>query len=1659
MGRYLGEETIAAKAPSGSSSPAKTSELYGNVANTNNITANVSNNDPIKSPKKEVECPVCSKSFKNLRKLNKHLDQDHGFLDHEEEPETLANQKPVVNNKKVQPHILKNIQPIDQQVSRDSPVTASDTSDSSRYAKQRFKLSTSHYQQKKSQNICSTCHNNISSQDSINCRKCGKIQCHKHCRNAIKLNSLAKYDPTNGEWCRCCPTCFDEKPGRNAVGTEISNFKSFEQLRKKHLEDSELILLQLDMRLVKLINGINYILEQHKYSFISGFQVSSDISKLEKSLVEWDDSPSVCSACNKSITSITSKKHHCRLCGQYICNSNECSKELPLLLLCAVIESVNEDNFAKLPMDLRYTHNAVLHPDIMLRFCRTCTRLSFTGKKFKMDLKQPLPPLFQNFERLFNMMIVLNSLTPQFSQMIDVATSSKTMTAAECKKFIIFKKKIFGTFEMFEFTNKQILTLKCENDSQKIIQKNISLAATSFIQTQLVPLRSKLSVVLEKNLINEQMSTRNSKKDILKTDRTAQDIKNINADREQLMVFQEQKFIVENMIAAAKNERKFDEIEALQTNVEVIEKSIKELQEALGNMSRAELYELNINAWSFPPTFPNLASKLDTSIKKNTGFIKKLRLGITKDTLPGYLEDLKNVSLSKYLSEVCSTLATETLLKISNKQEDLHAAVQVISALHQRFGTEFTEPFFALWLNSFDCESRTKDCVTDNDIVSSLKSIASQIYILCELQIVQCVPKIDDLLSFKNSLPKFLIGKLTKKEPLVISVLKELVNYNFKSGVSTYIISTKFVKSFPELFNDAESSVSFYGFDEDLLQTIRAMFKLLAQTSLDQVNTFHAKLPKLLKEVEKSQIRTGKAINEYTERYDLAKTVLNYFYQAAEILCPLYAMDVPAPLDEAKMGEELNEEGGTSELITNKVKPLHKRIWETDDIQKFYETLPLLNLPKDGEKRFYQEDEHIRREVRNAFFQQLADVEDVRSVDHLAAEYDVIGIDGTSTRKRLLNFVIELQDWNKINLYARFLATCAPIFLDVIEKLVEYLDNGFRSQLHSNKINVKNILFYCELVKFRLVPSFMMFHKLRTLIINLNIPNNIEIINILFEQIGRLLLNHPDYQENMSKMVELLKEKSKNFNLSMPAKLQIESTLLLLFPPSLKNINGFDNANNRLENHEVNFLYYLIRKEIHSLSTRVISELIKRANWKDPEVFSALLDIFTQPECIDYNSIERLTKILSTLQGRYKFFVNQVIDTVLENIQCGLENNNFAKNMTRLSQTKYLVELFNHDSIKFDDLLDTAYKFIKFGHKSLFLDDKSNLDLPNNHFRVNLICTLLLTLKFESKHAKKSIQQKLALYLRYFEYYTFTKERPFSMELEAKIAETFKYVSVHLEEEYQRGENLKDCADKLIESLKQMDQHRATEEEEDEEEDDDEEEGEEEDQSDLDDELDVRGESTRDISGDDLTSDSSFSGSDESDDSDDESTSSSESDEFDSDMESELDSVSEEEALAIARELELQKLSEEYNQKMQTEEEVAATDDFEKQFQAMMQESMDSRRNEKFMSNSAIPVNLSKGSNVTNYASQTESGFPKEQGQEQEQATCDLPMQSSTLFNSATPGKVAFKFLSKNGKKINTKTLELSENVSFVSNVIEENNKRKDERERIKKYVLKNLDI
>ncbi|KAH8705893.1 putative nonsense-mediated mRNA decay factor [Talaromyces proteolyticus] len=105
---------------------------------------------------------------------------------------------------------------------------------------------------------------------------------------------------------------------------------------------------------------------------------------------------------------------------------------------------------------------------------------------------------------------------------------------------------------------------------------------------------------------------------------------------------------------------------------------------------KRELRDLNDRAWAGEDGIFDVSKSLDSSLKKNTAFIKRLRTGITASTLSTFIADIRTLSLHKYLSEIISA-CYEGLSKLKSPGE-VAAGVEIASALHQRFGpNEFTK--------------------------------------------------------------------------------------------------------------------------------------------------------------------------------------------------------------------------------------------------------------------------------------------------------------------------------------------------------------------------------------------------------------------------------------------------------------------------------------------------------------------------------------------------------------------------------------------------------------------------------------------------------------------------------------------------------------------------------------------------------------------------------------------------------------------------------------------------------------------------------------------------------------------------------------------------------------------------------------------------------
>jgi regulator of nonsense transcripts 2 len=130
-----------------------------------------------------------------------------------------------------------------------------------------------------------------------------------------------------------------------------------------------------------------------------------------------------------------------------------------------------------------------------------------------------------------------------------------------------------------------------------------------------------------------------------------------------------------------------------------------------------------------------------------------------------------------------------------------------------------------------------------------------------------------------------------------------------------------------------------------------------------------------------------------------------------------------------------------------------------------------------------------------------------------------------------------------------------------------------------------------------------------------------------------------------------------------------------------------------------------------------------------------------------------------------------VLDEVLERVVVGLETNDFKYNQRRIAEVKYLGELYIYRMVDSALIFDTLYKILNYGHEGYAQPDKiCPIDLPDDYFRIRLVCSLLETcgMYFEKGAAKK----KLDFFLSFLQFYINVKE-PMPMDIDFVVQDTY----------------------------------------------------------------------------------------------------------------------------------------------------------------------------------------------------------------------------------------------------------------------------------------------
>ena len=421
---------------------------------------------------------------------------------------------------------------------------------------------------------------------NVNCRKCGRLFCEEHTMYQMKLSRSAQHEPVRGYWCRCCETCYKSREGYNDHhGYQRDHISMFQSVRRKKVDKAYLEISRLEKRLTKLTQ----LLANPPEDLTGGGSILSlsrqkDQRKiLEQSVVTWEEDASVsrCPFCQQVFGSWSFRRHHCRLCGRVVCAdpNTGCSSEIGLN-----VEARKYTIWSKIsvlidsgPTALTEKANGALSMNV--RMCRDCKSTVFAKKDFAAALAQK-PPDQKAYENLVQFEKGIRSLMPNFQRLLTVLQDpDKTPTAAQIADATKIRKRLMDSFTKYQLANKRLRDLPASNQTQLRLQKAIYQQGASFLNIHMLPLqalpkilkhaspnglppagRSALSAIKYNDI--ETSSQRSSNSAVSALESEEKELK------ERLIVLEEQRFFVGEMIADANKRRKFDEVKSLTGNLD-----------------------------------------------------------------------------------------------------------------------------------------------------------------------------------------------------------------------------------------------------------------------------------------------------------------------------------------------------------------------------------------------------------------------------------------------------------------------------------------------------------------------------------------------------------------------------------------------------------------------------------------------------------------------------------------------------------------------------------------------------------------------------------------------------------------------------------------------------------------------------------------------------------------------------------------------------------------------------------------------------------------------------------------------------------------------------------------------------------------------------------
>ncbi|SGZ02313.1 BQ5605_C033g11201 [Microbotryum silenes-dioicae] len=832
---------------------------------------------------------------------------------------------------------------------------------------------------------------------------------------------------------------------------------------------------------------------------------------------------------------------------------------------------------------------------------------------------------------------------------------------------------------------------------------------------------------------------------------------------------------------------------------------------------RLQLRELNLAAWAESSHEPHHQARLDTSLKRHTTLLTRLRSSIhTIVTLPAILKEIGSLSLDKYVEEAVGA-TFEGLAKCKTGPETW-AAIEVVSALHQRFPHTFTPPLVNLILTSLapstpsaanDREVREKE---DTQRITKQRGL---LRLMGELEVVGIVGKGSSTASAKTLSVNS--GMLTSDKeqlslvaPLAIAFAKHLGPL-YLPPLATTADETAVVNAheFPALSNSKDDAENSYLVPREMMDKFRKLLVAYLDALGRKEVRNHLELQKQDKRNHEAYIRSGEVFEDREKAYE--RNVKNWErgWSGVTQLSELLGVAAPVlPSLTSTLAASSIVGTGTSSFQQEEEIGGPGSIWIDEEDKKFYEDLRELKgaVPGKflglGDKEVEatvaeeeKENEDLKMDVGNettdepesteadetpsteqpvsagtevdatlatgpaaqltALFARLVDASSRSSIDDIAIEF--VFLNSKAARKRLVKYLasINRNRQDLIPYYARLVGTLNPYMPDVGKELITILEEEFRYLQRKRQVDLaetrsKNLRFFSELTKFKVTPIHSILHVFKVLLDDFT-GANIDNFCTVLEGCGRFLLRSEATSERMRLVLETYMRKKAVMHLDQRQITMLENAYYQCDPPGRPAIPPKERTPIQL------YIRNLIYHQMTRNNVDKISKLIRKLHWEDPAIVAKLHSAFTKVGKIKFSNIHLFAVLLDELVKFHSEFVVGVIDEVMENFRLGMEVNNFKYNQQRIATIKYLGEMYNYRVIESRVIFDTLWSLITFGHPQghAHPTTPSPIDMPDDSFRIRLICVLLDTCG--ECFDRGQLRKKLDTFLIFFQTYVLTK--------------------------------------------------------------------------------------------------------------------------------------------------------------------------------------------------------------------------------------------------------------------------------------------------------------